>query len=140
MKKIVLLILITNGFSLQGCDFQGGLVRYAYFESTLTPQCVKEALENVDGLTNVRYSQPSSKTHRFDYDVEGISNFLQYQTESFNYIRYWNGYFFLNTIPDRKDIDKIHPYLIEIDKSVEKECNINLTKHVEEECSRMKCK
>jgi len=139
MKKIALLIFITNCLILQGCDFQGGLVRYANFQTTLTPECVKEALENVEGLTDIRYSQPSSKAHRFDYNVVAISDFLQYQTESFNYIRYWNGYFFLNTIPDREDIDKIHPYLLDIDKSIEKECEINLASHIEEECSRMKC-
>ena len=140
MKKIALLFLISSCINLHGCDFQGGLVRYAYFDSTLNKNCVTKALESVDGLSNITYSQPARHTHHFDYNVEGISNFLEYQISSFNYIRYWNGYFFLNTIPNKEEIDKIYPYLIEIDKSIERECNINLLEHIDEDCSRMKCK
>ena len=140
MKKIALIAIIISSVYLHGCDFQGGLIRYADFKGSLNRDCVMKALNNIDEISNIKYFQPSRNSHQFDYEINGIRNFVQYQKSSFGYLRYWNGYFELNTVPKKEDLVKIYPYLLKIDKNIEKECKINILKHIDEDCSRMKCK
>jgi hypothetical protein len=134
-------ISIALIFLLQGCDFTGGLARFAQLEGKpLTRQCVERALESVHGLSDIRYSQPEfykGNRHRFDYVVEGIQNKLLY--EEHNNTHYWNGYSFLNTVPGCEDIEIIRPYLLEIDKSIERECHTTISVHIEEGLSRTAC-
>lgn len=125
--------------SLQACDFVGGLIRVADLEGTIDKECVARALEAVDGVTDVRYSEDEYGYHRFDYSVSGLDNKLLYEVVSDNEVRYWNDYSFLNTTPALEDVEAIRPYLYEIDRSIEIACDISVSGFVVEGCSRMEC-
>ncbi len=125
--------------SVQGCDFVGGLVRVADLDGSLNDECVINALEAVDGVSNVRYAQDDYGYHRFGYSVAGIENELLYEVVSDDEVRYWNDYTLLNSVPALEDIRTIRPYLYEIDRRIEIACDIGISDVVTEGCSRIDC-
>jgi hypothetical protein len=141
MKRCVIAFLATVLF-LYGCDFEGGLIRFARLEgASLRSECIQKALDSVEGLSDIRYSQPGyyrGKRHRFDYTAAGIENNLIYEGHS-GQTYYWNGYSVLNSIPEREDLHTIRPYLVKIDEAIERECNTQILHYIEEQCSRMDC-
>ena len=127
---------------LAACDFSGGLLRYAEFEGTLTPPCVRQGLERVEGVSSVRYRQPTSSGdyHRFDYEVAGLANHLQFESRRDRKVRYWNEYALLNGAPPQAEVDRIRPYLRAIDQSIGLTCGIDdLPSQVSEVCRNVEC-
>ena len=141
MKQNVIALLAAL-FFLYGCDFEGGLIRFARLEGApLKSECVQKALDAVEGLSDIRYTQPEyyrGKRHRFDYTATGIKNNLIYERHS-GQTYYWNSYSVLNSIPKRDYLDAIRPYLVKIDKAIEQECNTKILQYIEEHCNRMDC-
>jgi len=127
-------------FCVQGCDFVGGLVRVAELEGALNDECVLNALQAVDGVSNVRYAEDDYGYHRFEYSVAGIENKLIYEVISDDEVRYWNDYSLLNSVPELEDIRTMRPYLYEIDRGIEVACGVSVSEVMIESCSRIDCR
>jgi len=125
--------------AVQGCDFVGGLVRVADLDGALNDECVVNALEAVEGVSDVSYAEDEYGYHRFDYSVVGLQNELVYEVVSDDEVRYWNDYTLLNSVPALEDIRAIRPYLYEIDRRIEIACDISISDVVTEGCSRIDC-
>lgn len=133
-------LLVTT--MLAGCDFEGGLKRYAKFQGQLTVNCVRRGLEAAEGVSHVRYRQPESCNdyHRFDYRVADLDTYLQFEQGLGGMLRYWNEYSLLNSVPPQEEVDRIRPHLSRIDASVGHACGIeNLPERVSERCYRVEC-
>ncbi|MFO0555511.1 MAG: hypothetical protein U0271_44450 [Polyangiaceae bacterium] len=127
-----------------GCDFVGGVTRYAELEVPLTPECVRRGLEQAGGVSDIRYHAPdySSTYHRFDYRVAGLDNSLLFE-HRFGYgaTRYWHEYSRLNAAPPQAEVDRIRPQLARIDASIGRECGVpELPSQMAEDCRGVECK
>lgn len=127
-------------FCVQGCDFVGGLIRVADLEGTLNDECVLNALEAVDGVVNLTYTEDDYGYHRFEYSVAGIENKLIYEVVADDEVRYWNDYSLLNSVPTLGDIRTMRPYLYEIDRRIEVACDVSISDVMMESCSRVDCR
>jgi hypothetical protein len=126
-----------------GCDYVGGVIRYAELDAQFSPECVRQGLAQTDGVSAIRYRPPSEAGgyHRFDYTVAGLNNYLLFE-HRFGYgaTRYWNEYSRLNSCPPQSEVDRIRPELRRIDASIGRACGMaDLPSRMSEDCRQVEC-
>ena len=140
MKSLALVAVVL----CSGCDTFRGVVRYTA-EMPVSPsvECVKEALESVEGVSNVVYSfetksNPSiGGTHRYWYEFRGLKSHLFIHVRNDGWARYHHSHGCLNCNPTQEAVDQIYPVMLAIDRAVTDRCN--LEGQIEQLCSGVKC-
>lgn len=110
----------------------------------LKPECVRQGLEQTEGVSDVRYRAPGDGDgyYRVDYRVAGLDNHLLFE-HRFGYgaTRYWHEYSRLNSHPPQSEVDRIRPHLERIDASIGRVCGIpELPARMTENCWQVECR
>lgn len=130
-----------------------GGTRVAYFESVPANECVMASAKSIKGLTEIESVTESGDRpltlngiekeniiHRYWYMYKGIKNDF-YFVESYNgKVEFWHGYGCLNCYPPQETIDKIYPFIIQLENELQEQCGISsLASGLQEFCSGVKC-
>ena len=146
--KLRVIFLLLLGF-LVSCDTMYGVKRSARLDYFVDHNCVREALGNVEGVSDVRYQyseggrpititglQEPDKVHYYHYKTQEINGVLYVQTNYEKESIIWQGYLEILEIPPQAHIDKIRPVMDRIEEKIGPSCGIeNFQVIMEEDCS-----
>lgn len=150
MKVLTILISVAV---IAGCDTMRGVTRVAYFEPVPDSECVIASAKSINGLTEIKYSTESggrpltlhgiekaNLIHRYWYTYKDINNNF-YFVESYNgKVEFRHGYSCLNCYPPKEVIEKIYPFIIQMENQLQEQCGVSsLVSDVREFCSGVKC-
>ncbi|MEQ8836431.1 MAG: hypothetical protein RID07_06465 [Lacipirellulaceae bacterium] len=136
-------------FGIAGCDTLRGFTRTVHLDHYPSADCIVAAAEAVDGISNVSYSreqagravmfegiQPAGVVHRYRYTYRNLENNFYFLESHGDKIEFRHGYAGLSYDPPQKDVEMIYRVVIELERELEKRCNIDgLASRVEEYCN-----
>ena len=142
--------LIITSFCLCCCDIIYGAERYSVVEKIPHNVCVKRVLEKFPEIKNIRY-----KRDRFDSNTKGYiagkyrTTYLYYYElndlpinlsfEEFDDVSrpkiYSSSFGMMHHKPAQSLIDKFMVTSDKIEKSIERECGVDLTTSISKKCS-----
>jgi hypothetical protein len=152
-RAMKILAILVSVVVIAGCDTMRGVTRVAYFEPAPDNECVIEAAKSINGLTDIKYTTESggrpltlhgiekaNVIHRYSYTYKDIENDF-YFSESYNgKVEFRHGYGCLNCYPPQELIDKIYPFIIQMENQLQEQCGVSgLVSGIQEFCSGVKC-
>ena len=155
IRPLSSLLFITVVAGISGCDFWNGVTRQYSLPSPVEYDCVESVLAGHPMIEEYEYTQEDGsrqltwgglqepdQLHRFSYRLSGT----EYRT-SFYFLARYNGVFeyhhtfgCLNCIPPQEEVDKFRPFMLDLERRLERDCaSSGIVEGAEEHCSKVDC-
>jgi hypothetical protein len=153
MRVIVTLLTISSVTILGGCDSLYGVSRYTPVGEVRLPiECMIEATKAVSGVSGVEHRieqggreltlsgvQQPETIDRFLYSYDGLQGNFYFRTNYKGVVEFHHTYIDINRRPAQSEIDRIRPAMIEIENSIRKRCDVDLSTKAIESCIEVTC-
>ena len=153
-RKEFYLLTLFSIFLLFGCESFSGISHYANrINTNSSPQCVKEALVSINGISNVVYQEfkggspitvhgieKADKIFGYSYKYNGLNAGFSFRVDYKNSIEFSQEHLKINNDIPQDEIDTLRPVMFAIEKAIEEKCGVNLISNIKEKCSSVKCK
>ena len=150
MHKVALVVV---ALVLGGCDSYYGVSRQARLEHFVDHRCLKAALEQVNGITDIKYQfaeggrpwtgsglQAPDQLHYYFFKVNELNGNVYFLVNYEQKTEFHQSYGALNMMPPQEHIDIIRPIMTKIEKEIEISCGIKgFVAKITEHCAKVQC-
>lgn len=140
---------------MSGCDFWNGVIREYSLASPVEYSCVESVLAGHPMVEEYQYTQEyggreltwgglqkPDQVHRFSYRLSGSEYWTSFYFRArYNgMIEYRHAFGCLNCTPPQEEVDKFHPFMLDLERMLERECALSgVTDGATEYCHKVDC-